>query len=61
LASILSGLMLALVLATGVHAADLKAMEEAARKEAPMTWYVSLYSQAVAEKAAAAFTQKYPG
>jgi iron(III) transport system substrate-binding protein len=43
------------------HAADLKAIEEAARKEGPMTWYVSLYSQVVAEKAAAAFTQKYPG
>jgi iron(III) transport system substrate-binding protein len=43
------------------QAADLKAIEEAARKEGPMTWYVSLYSQAVAEKAAAAFAQKYPG
>jgi iron(III) transport system substrate-binding protein len=43
------------------HAADLKAIEDAARKEGPMTWYISLYSQAVAEKAAAAFTQKYPG
>jgi len=57
----LFGLTLALVLATAVHAADLKAVEEAARKEAPMTWYVSLYSQAVAEKAATAFGQKYPG
>jgi iron(III) transport system substrate-binding protein len=47
--------------ATAAHAADLKAIEEAARKEAPMTWYISLYSQAVAEKAAAAFSQKYPG
>jgi iron(III) transport system substrate-binding protein len=42
-------------------AADLKAIEEAARKEGPMTWYVSLYSQAVAEKTAAAFARKYPG
>jgi iron(III) transport system substrate-binding protein len=61
LAFVLFGLTLAPVLATAVHAADLKAIEEAARKEAPMTWYVSLYSQAVAEKAATAFGQKYPG
>ena len=55
------GIALALVPATAANAADLKAIEEAARKEAPMTWYVSLYSQAVAEKAAAAFSQKFPG
>ena len=60
-ASALSGVALALLPATAVHAADLKAIEEAAHKEAPMTWYVSLYSQGVAEKAAAAFVQKYPG
>ncbi len=60
-ALILWGVALAFVSATIVHAADLKAIEEAARKEAPMTWYVSLYSQAVAEKAVAAFAQKYPG
>jgi iron(III) transport system substrate-binding protein len=55
----------ALALALGqpmtAHAADLKAIEEAARKEGPMTWYVSLYSQAIAEKTGAAFAQKYPG
>lgn len=55
------GVALALAPATAAYAADLKAIEQAARKEAPMTWYVSLYSQAVAEKAAAAFSQKYPG
>jgi len=60
-ASALSGVSFALLHPTPVHAADLKAIEEAARKEAPMTWYVSLYSQAVAEKAATAFAQKYPG
>jgi len=41
--------------------ADLKAIEAAAHKEGPMTWYVSLYSQAIAEQTAAAFMQKYPG
>jgi iron(III) transport system substrate-binding protein len=61
LASALSGVALALLHATTVHAADIKAIEEAARKEGPMTWYVSLYSQGVAEKAAAAFALKYPG
>lgn len=60
-ASALSGVALSLWLATTVHAADLKAIEEAARKEGPMTWYISLYSQGVAEKAAAAFARKYPG
>jgi iron(III) transport system substrate-binding protein len=57
----LSGLVLALLQPTMGYAADLKAIEDAARKEGPMTWYVSLYDQAVAEKAAIAFTQKYPG
>lgn len=61
LAFALSGIALALLHTTAVQAADLKAIEEAARKEGPMTWYVSLYSQGVAEKAAAAFAQKYPG
>lgn len=62
-AAVLATVALGLPLAqpTNAHAADLKAIEEAARKEGPMTWYVSLYSQAVAEKAAAAFAQKYPG
>lgn len=60
-ATALSGVALILLLATTVHAADLKAIEEAARKEGPMTWYISLYSQGVAEKAAAAFARKYPG
>jgi len=57
----LAGVALALLQPTTAHAADLKAIEDAARKEEPMTWYVSLYSQAIAEKAAVAFTQKYPG
>lgn len=57
----LSGMALALLHTTAAHAADLKAIEEAAQKEGPMTWYISLYSQDVAEKAATAFAQKYPG
>ena len=60
-ASVLAAVTFTLLFATIVHAADLKAIEEAARKEGPMTWYVSLYSQEVAEKAAAAFSKKYPG
>lgn len=51
----------ALLSAVPARAADLKALEEAARKEGEMTWYVSLYSQAIAEKTAAAFMKKYPG
>ena len=52
---------IALGLPTSAQAADLKAIEDAARKESPMTWYVSLYGQHVAEKTVAAFAQKYPG
>jgi iron(III) transport system substrate-binding protein len=40
---------------------DSAAIEKAARKEAPMTWYLSLYGADVGEKVAAAFTAKYPG
>ena len=54
-------LLLMAVNVAAASAADLKAIEEAARKEGPMTWYVSLYGQPVAEKAAAAFSRKYPG
>jgi iron(III) transport system substrate-binding protein len=61
-ASTVVAIALALLLsATAYAAGGLKALEDAARKEGPMTWYISLYSQAVAEKAAVAFTQKYPG
>jgi iron(III) transport system substrate-binding protein len=61
LGAALSGVVPALSSTTIAHAADMKAIEEAARKEGPMTWYVSLYDQAVAEKTAVAFAQKYPG
>ena len=63
-ASVVVALAIALAFlpsATAYAAGGLKALEDAARKEGPMTWYISLYSQAVAEKAAVAFTQKYPG
>lgn len=40
---------------------DLAAIEKAAHQEQPMTWYVSFYGADLAEKAAAAFTAKYPG
>lgn len=41
--------------------ADLGELEKAARQETPMTWYVSFYGTEIAEKAAAAFSTKYPG
>jgi iron(III) transport system substrate-binding protein len=41
--------------------ADVKALEEAARKEGPMTWYISFYGQEEADQTAAAFAKKYPG
>ena len=48
-------------LLAGIARADMKALEEAARKEGPMTWYISFYGQEPADKVAAAFAQKYPG
>lgn len=41
--------------------ADFADLEKAARQESPMTWYVSFYGTEIAEKAAAAFSKKYPG
>ena len=62
--SALVGAALALVattLAFGTSArADMKALEEAARKEGPMTWYISFYGQEPADAAAKAFMEKYP-
>lgn len=56
---------LAATLAAGTGGAaaqeDPAAIEKAARQEAPMTWYVSLYGADVGEKVAAAFSAKYPG
>lgn len=60
-AAFLAALVLSAAAVSGARAADLKALEEAARAEGEMTWYVSLYSQAIAEKTAAAFMEKYPG
>jgi iron(III) transport system substrate-binding protein len=55
-------LALAATLAFGTAArADMKALEEAARKEGPMTWYISFYGQEPADAAAKAFMEKYPG
>ena len=47
--------------AQATQAADLKAIEEAAKTEGEMTWYISLYGQTVADKVVAAFEKKYPG
>lgn len=41
--------------------ADMKAIEAAARKEGPMTWYISFYGQNPADQTAAAFAKAYPG
>lgn len=40
---------------------DLAAIEKEARKEGPMTWYLSFYGADIGEKTAKAFTAKYPG
>lgn len=52
---------LGLVLTASFAAADTKAIYEAARKEGPMTWYVSFYSQDLPAKAAEGFAKAYPG
>ncbi|MEJ0016707.1 MAG: extracellular solute-binding protein [Acetobacteraceae bacterium] len=41
--------------------ADTQALYEAAKKEAPMTWYISFYGGDIPAKTAAAFGAKYPG
>ena len=41
--------------------ADTAALIDAARKEGPMTWYVSFYSQDLPAQAAALFEKIYPG
>ena len=56
----LVALAVALLHGAPVHA-DLKAVEAAARKEGPMTWYISFYGQEPADKVAAAFSSAYPG
>lgn len=40
---------------------SLAAIEAEARKEGPMTWYLSFYGADTGEKTAAAFAAKYPG
>ena len=41
--------------------ADTQALYDAARKEAPMTWYISFYGGDIPAKTVAAFAAKYPG
>jgi iron(III) transport system substrate-binding protein len=41
--------------------ADTQALYDAARKEAPMTWYISFYGADIPAKTVAAFAAKYPG
>src|ERR1700755_361737 len=57
----LAGLVLAAVLALGplsAHA-DMKALEEAARKEGELTWYTAHYTSEAAEELGAGFTRLY--
>jgi iron(III) transport system substrate-binding protein len=41
--------------------ADEAALLDAARKEGPMTWYISFYAQDLPAQAAALFAKQYPG
>lgn len=41
--------------------AEIQAIYAAARKEAPMTWYISFYAQDLPAKAVAGFAKAYPG
>ena len=52
---------LCLILQTAFASADTQAIYEAARKEGPMTWYISFYSQDLPAKAAGGFAKAYPG
>ena len=45
----------------GQARADTQALYDAARKEAPMTWYISFYGGDIPAKTVAAFAAKYPG
>ena len=49
----------AFVLGPMTARADLKALEEAAKKEGELTWYVAHYTSEGAEELGAAFTKKY--
>jgi len=57
----LAGLAMAVVLAFGPMAAraDMKALEEAARKEGELTWYTTHYTSEAAEELGAVFTKMY--
>src|SRR5438045_1551698 len=49
------------LLPRAANAADLGAVEEAARKEGTLTWYVAQMSSQVAEAMGRRFTARYPG
>ena len=57
----LAGLVLAAVLALGPLSAraDMKALEEAAKKEGELTWYTTHYTSEAAEELGAMFTKLY--
>src|SRR5712675_2987930 len=49
----------ALVFAPAAAHADMKALEEAAKKEGELTWYVAHYTSEGAEELGATFTKMY--
>jgi iron(III) transport system substrate-binding protein len=50
----------ALAFAPAAHA-DIKALEEAAKKEGELTWYTVPQTSEVAEKVGRTFSARYPG
>jgi iron(III) transport system substrate-binding protein len=52
-------MVLALALAPTAARADMKALEDAARKEGPLTWYTAHYASESAEELGAGFTRIY--
>jgi len=58
--SVLSGLG-ALAVSSRLAHADLVALEEAARKEGTLTWYIAQLDTETAEAMGRAFTKRYPG
>jgi iron(III) transport system substrate-binding protein len=59
--SLTTGAAIAVVLPVGRARAESGALEEAARKEGTVTWYVAQIDSETAELMGRAFTQRYPG
>jgi len=59
--AVLVSLLAALAIAAAPARADMKALVEAATKEASLTWYTAHYNAETAETIGRKFTQLYPG